>query len=180
MFFALWPDEGVRSALGRLSGELVEGGRPTRRDNLHMTLEFLGGIDRARIADASAAATRLSAPRFRLVLDGVGHWRRSRILWLAPTNPTPPLIALQAGLHAELAAAGLPLEDRPFRPHVTLARRAKPLAFRPVAPVTWDVRELVLAESMPGPDGVRYQVVERWPLGPDPLTGGGTQGAYMK
>ena len=180
MFFALWPDDGVRSAIRRLSGELVEGGRPTRPDNLHMTLEFLGNVDSAQIAGASAAAARVSASGFRFALDVAGHWRRSRILWLGLTEPAPLLFELQSSLHARLDAVGLRLENRPFRPHVTLARRAKHRPFQAVAPIVWDVREFVLVESLPGPEGVRYQVVERWALGAGPSTRGGTQGTCMK
>ena len=180
MFFALWPDDDVRSAIRQLSGELVESGRPISPNNLHMTLEFLGNVDPAQVAGASAAAARVSAAGFRLALDAVGHWRRSRILWLGPAEPAPLLLALQASLHARLDAAGLRLEDRPFRPHVTLARRAKARSLQAIIPIAWDVREFVLVESLPGPEGVRYQVVERWALGSGPSTGGGTQGAYMK
>jgi len=66
MFFALWPDDAVRAQLAHWSRELhaVCGGRPTRVENLHLTLAFLGGVEDARAAEVERAGERGRAPRY--------------------------------------------------------------------------------------------------------------------
>ena len=58
---------------------------------------------------------------------------------------------------------GFRAEERVYRPHVTLARRARPVAAE-VEPVRFPVRELALVESFPEARNVHYEVLERWPL----------------
>ena len=90
-------------------------------------------------------------------------WPESRILWFAPLTPPEPLGELEATLWDELDGRGFVAEERVYRPHVTLARRAKPVEIE-VAPVVWPVRELALVESFPDGRNVHYEVVQTWPL----------------
>ena len=62
-----------------------------------------------------------------------------------------------------LAERGIRREERTYRPHVTLARRARPVEAA-VAPVRWVVEDLALVESFPDGRNVHYEVLERWPL----------------
>lgn len=164
VFFALWPDDATRSAISRATREAVRasGGRPIAKDRLHLTVAFLGELTGAGL-DAARAVPPVSVGAFELTLDALGIWPESKILWLAPTNPPEALGDLEAQLWDGLMERGFHGEERIYRPHVTLARRARPVD-APVAPVGWPVRDLALIESFPDGRNVHYEVLQRWPL----------------
>lgn len=164
VFFALWPDAATRSALVRATRAVVQasGGRPIAKERMHLTVAFLGELTGAGLAAARAAAP-IEVGAFELVLDAVGVWPESKILWLAPQAPPDALETLEIELWARLAGQGFAAEDRVYRPHITLARRARAVEAE-VEPVSWPVRELCLVESFPDGRNVHYEVLERWPL----------------
>ena len=96
----------------------------SRRENLHLTLEFLGEVERA--APVITAMERVKAQKFSLRLTNSGRFRREGgdIFWLGVAR-SEPLMRLQAELHQSLRREGLRLEKRPYRPHLTLARRLR-------------------------------------------------------
>lgn len=166
VFFALWPDAEVRDALAALAcGVQAEcGGRATRADKIHLTLFFVGQVERSRLPGLQAAASTVRSVPFELVVDHLGYFRRARIAWAGATCP-PALATSVASLTGKLVAEGIAAEDRPFVPHITLAREAlrKPTNTL-IEPVIWRVRDFVLVESQRGFDGA-YQVLQRWSLG---------------
>lgn len=167
LFFALWPDAAARARLSAWAGiaHAAVGGRMTAAANLHVTLFFLGAVERARIAALEAAAETVAGPPFALTFDRVGYWRHNRIVWAGAQASPPALIALEASLRSALARAGWAGDDRPYQPHVTLVRNAvrRPAALT-LEPYTLAVREFVLVESEPDGGGVRYVVRRCWPL----------------
>ena len=76
--------------------------------------------------------------------------------------PTP-LTELERRLWDALEAKGFIREPRIYVPHLTLARRARPVEAE-VEPVEWQVGELALVESLPDGRNVHYEVLETWPL----------------
>ncbi len=142
------------------------GGRGVPVRNIHATLVFLGSVDEHCLRCARTAADRIRAGAFTLVFDRVGYWRKPRVVWSAPKSLPDDLISLQADLHQALASCGMQLEERPYRCHVTLRRKAghRPALLRHV-PVEWSVKEFCLMESKTLPGGPVYEVVGRWPLG---------------
>jgi 2'-5' RNA ligase len=164
VFFALWPDDAMRAAISRATREAVRlsGGRPIAKERLHLTVAFLGELTRAGL-EAARAVPPVRVGAFELELDAIGVWPESKILWLAPSRMPAALGRLEARLWDALAARGFEPEDRVYRPHVTLARRARPVDVR-VAPVPWVVADLALVESFPDGRSVHYEVLERWPL----------------
>ncbi len=168
VFFALWPPA---EAAARLHGAALTahkdcGGRVMRRENLHVTLAFLGNVSPARLAQAEAVADGIAAPAFDVGLDRLGWWKHNRILWAGSAAPPPALAQLADLLGAGLRTAGFALDERPFALHATLLRNARCAAPVPRLdpPVGWRAGEFVLAESVAGPDGSRYAVRRRWPL----------------
>ena len=164
LFFALWPDAPARAALADLAVALapLAGGRPVPAAKIHLTLAFLGEVPEARVADAMAIAVEASP--FRLELDEVGAFRGARVAWAGSSRPPPQLLEMQSRLAAALAWAGFALEERPFAPHVTLARGiAKPVPRTPVKPVAWTVESCALVRSEAGTG--RYSNVREWPIG---------------
>ncbi len=164
LFFALWPDEATRGAITRAARRPVRlcGGRPTAKRNLHITVAFLGMATEADLA-AAASVPPLGTGPFDLVLDRLGHFQASRVLWLAPSIVPPELATLERSLWAGLEALGFEREPRPYRPHLTLARRARAVEEQ-VEPVHWAAATLTLVESAPVPGGVHYEPLHEWPL----------------
>ena len=168
VFFALWPDDATRSAISRATRDAVRAsaGRPIAKDRFHLTVAFLGELSGAGLAVARAVPPIVvngAVGAFELTLDALGVWPESKILWLAPSDPPPALGELEAGLWDALIERGFRGEDRTYRPHITLARRSRPLDAA-VEPVRWSVSELALVESFPDGRNVHYEVLERWPL----------------
>ena len=126
------------AGLARQLSAAVEG-RFLPRSTYHLTLAFLGEVDEAqaaRAADALDAACANTAPVV-LASDGLGKFGRASdaTLWLGVV-PTRELDDLAERLHDELASRDIPFDAKPFKPHITLARRARipkaslpPLAF---------------------------------------------------
>lgn len=163
VFFALWPDDAVRQALSAaaLRAQAECGGRAIAAEKIHLTLFFVGDVERARIAELESYAGAVAATPFDLATDVLGYWRHNRIVW-AGAHATPvELGRLVTDLTSRLAAAGYRGEDRPYVPHVTLLRNARRAPREKSLPApAWHAREFVLAESAEG----RYDVVSRWPL----------------
>jgi RNA 2',3'-cyclic 3'-phosphodiesterase len=165
-FFAIWPDDAVRAALAsRLPELLADGVRPTHPSDFHLTLAFLGPLAPDVLGCAERAADRIHAAGFDLELDRVGHFARARVLWCAPASPPELLPALVSDLEARLSTCSIAADPRPYRPHITLARKvaAAPPVSEWSRPIRWSVRELVLAAGYGGP-GPRYRVRRRWAL----------------
>ncbi len=176
----------VRALRARPGGEGVRWVRP---ETLHVTLRFLGETPSAALgALVRLVAGQASAlPPFTLGLGGVRAFpspRRPRVVALH-VAPEAPVVALAAAVEAGAVAAGFSAEPRPFRAHVTLgridlrgrsdsraeqtrARAARGLSLDSLAsppPSPFEVREIVLLESRPGPDGSVYTPLERIALG---------------
>lgn len=98
-------------------------GNFTRRENLHLTLHFLGEISNEKVGALCRIMDELAAPAFTLSLCGVGFFARERgDIWWVGLEHSIPLLSLQAELGKRLSAAGFNVEQRPYRPHLTLAR----------------------------------------------------------
>lgn len=168
IFFALRPNAAVRSQLllwqRRLAPLLAEA-RAVSGNNLHLTLEFLGGLDAVQISSACQAADSVRAMSFRLELDHYAYLPRPRVAYAGLNNVPQAALDLHQQLHSALGRLGLPLEQRPWLPHVTLFRKAG--SFTPVAPpsaLCWEVEALSLMESCSTEQGVHYQALRHWSL----------------
>jgi 2'-5' RNA ligase len=122
------PDE-VRRRLGRLLPQPPDGVKPVRSEQIHLTLHFLGDVDEEAAAELAAALSEIRQPAFTIDLAGGGCFpspRRPTVLWVG-VNPSGPLQALYDAIAGVLDTCGLPVESRPFKPHVTLARVSRRL-----------------------------------------------------
>jgi len=168
LFFAFWPDDGTREALARACRKAIRGsgGRPVAEANLHVTVAFLGAVAGDRLPELSAVAAGLRAGPLEITFDRIDHWARPQVLVALCSEPSPAAAALAAALWAGLRPLGIPPDLRPYQPHVTLARKVRrPGRDLGMRPVPWPVRDLALVESVTDPDGARYAVLKRWPLG---------------
>ncbi|MGI8699462.1 MAG: RNA 2',3'-cyclic phosphodiesterase [Mycobacteriales bacterium] len=173
-------EEGVSSLRDRV-GDL----RWTPPDQRHLTLVFLGEVDERRYAELGPRLARAAGRAGELVLSlsGAGTFPRrsdrARVLWVGLTGDRPALARLAAAGSAAARRSGIPVGERRFSPHLTLAR-AKPSGGADVTgllPVlsayagpTWTATELELVRSYLGPS-VRHEIVDSWRLGgPLPAT----------
>ncbi|NEX21774.1 RNA 2',3'-cyclic phosphodiesterase [Thiorhodococcus mannitoliphagus] len=164
-FLALWPGPQTRDALVRETrGALPPAARAVHPADLHLTLVFLGELDAARLSCAEAVAAAVFAPPFQLEIDRIGQFARARVLWCGPSRTPEVLAALVRGLQSGLERCGIPFDRRPYRPHLTLARKVSNHEGHALSgTVAWSVRELVLAYGVPG-SKPRYRIHRRWPL----------------
>lgn len=164
LFLALWPGEKERLAMAELARK-VPGGRRVRTENLHLTLAFLGATTDQRLVCYEDALQGIQVPSMTLILDQLGYWRKSRILWLGASQTPAALEDLVAELSRRLATCDFRPETRPFSAHITLARKysGSVPGELPVEPLRWAVDQITLCESVISQEGVRYQVLRRWP-----------------
>jgi RNA 2',3'-cyclic 3'-phosphodiesterase len=164
IFFALWPDDAARDEIARASRRAVRlsGGRPTAKRNLHVTVAFLGMLD-AEGLERAAAVPPIDVGPIEIELDHVGHFEGSRVLWLGPRHVPPALVTLEQRLWDGLERAGFEREARIYRPHMTLARKARAV-HEEFPPLRWRVESLSLVESVPMHRNVHYEPLRNWPL----------------
>ena len=180
LFLALDLDDAQRAALAALRGEaptqIVRAGRWLPLANLHLTLRFLGDWPEQRLGELTASLTEARAVVAPLRLCGLGCFPKrgnARVLWVG--------VAAEAALgdcHAKvtqaLAGLGFSAPERPFTPHITLARFRPPLARAELAPWLAARREwegptalaarFTLYESKLGGGAPRYIPLARFPL----------------
>lgn len=130
LFIAIDLPEAVKDTLQRLRVSLA-GASWTRREALHLTLQFLGdGIPDARLDAIRAALHTVDAPAFSMALRGVGHFpggrKPVRVLWAGVDAP-PALAHLAGQVNRAMAGVGFQPDSRPFSPHITLARFRTPV-----------------------------------------------------
>ena len=167
LFLALWPAPDIQQALGKVALGLKPrcGGRAIPTGNIHLTLAFLGSVERDRLPAIKALAGSVDSGRFELILDRIHYWRHNRIVWAGVSRCPSGIVSLVEQLQARLSGKGFRFEQRPYVPHVTLlrdARRAPPE--EGTAPVAWPVAGFALMESVPGRRGSTYHALREWPL----------------
>jgi 2'-5' RNA ligase len=174
LFVAIRPPEQVRDLLIDAMDEGPEF-RWQDDDQLHLTLRFVGEVDRPLAEDLAAALGRIHTSRFSIRIKGVGHFeqRNSGALW-AGVEPKDALASLAAKIERICQEVGLEPERRAFHPHITIARwkgrrtrevaefleRRQGLISQPFA-----VDAFTLFESHLSRHGAHYEEKTGYPLG---------------
>ena len=176
LFVALRPPPAIRALLlDAMEG--LPGARWQDDEQLHVTLRFIGEVDRRQAEDIATALSRIAASAPTVRLDGAGTFdKRGRIdtLW-ARVVPAEPLAALHRKVDQALARAGVAPDPRRYLPHVTLARFSRTAgdpalidrwiaAHAALASPAFTMPHLTLFESILAHDGAHYEPVARWPL----------------
>ena len=182
IFIALDIPEEIRKRIGRYSQQvrpLAPDSRWSRPEALHITLKFVGSADSAKVAEMKQALGEISLPAFDLAFGGTGFFpgeKSPRVFWIG-VQSTDALPALAATIDAALEKIGIPRENKPWHPHLTVARAGAPgkagRAFQQLpgklpAEIpqfgTMTAREFFLYRSEPEPGGSKYTKLERFPL----------------
>lgn len=180
LFVAVELGEAIKRVLLVAQSELerfkpiLRGAKP---EQMHLTLKFLGEVAETRLPAIQAAldtAVSQVAP-FRIGTMHAGCFPprgRVRVVWVG-LDHDEGLLKCQAGVERELAKAGFPAEDRPFSPHLTVARVSEDssggklrqaVEALPVDAVEQCVSEVVLMQSRLGRDGAQHARIAGWPL----------------
>ncbi len=147
----------------------------SREENIHLTLKFLGEVQTSRLGDLSKAAAHSAADfsPFEVILEDTGVFPKHgapRVLWIGVKDESGKLVELQTRLEEECAGEGFAREERPFHPHLTIARLRNPHGARELAaahkemrfePTEVAVAELLVIRSEPSGAGSRYTVISR-------------------
>jgi len=130
-------------------------GNFSRIENLHLTLAFLGEIDSRQLHIIKGAMDSITMPEFEINIKGIGSFsnRKGKIVW-AGIEHSAKLYSLQKELALTLNNSGILLEDRPYKPHLTLGREVrfgevKPTDFSPFS-FTVSSIDLMLSEVASG------------------------------
>lgn len=168
LFFAAWPGRDLQEALGGIALDLQRecGGRAVPARNIHLTLVFLGDVERDRLGRFQDIAAAIPAPRaMELSVDRVGYWGHNRIVWAGVNDCPAALPELVSRLEQALLPEGIRPERRPYVPHVTLLRNAlRAPAVAGLAAIAWRIARFSLLESVPRERGRTYEVLQDWPL----------------
>ena len=181
-FFAVIPPRPVREALEAVRDPLKEVaplGRWVHPSLWHLTLKFLGEVEDDLVPAIGDLAGRLVAGHesFEMSFKDTGvfpHPERPKVLWIGLGDGVEPMIRLAADVDQGLDGLGFEPDNKPYQPHLTIARFREPhqsaTVVEHVGPTDeiarFEVEEVVLMESVLRPRGPDYSVIERLPLTP--------------
>lgn len=143
-------------------------------ENLHLTVRFVGTVDRAVVEAIADRLDGAAGPAIQLALGEAGTFKRSRlarVVWLGLKSGADDLSSLAVRVEAECRGAGLAPEARAFHPHLTLARaRSRDGARQPELPAIpklapWRADELILYWSHLKKNGAVHEPIRRIVLG---------------
>ncbi|MCB9454247.1 MAG: RNA 2',3'-cyclic phosphodiesterase, partial [Anaerolineaceae bacterium] len=127
LFVAIDLPDAVKDQLDGLCAG-VSGAKWVKREQMHLTLRFIGEVDAHQFKTIQSALGDIRCTPFEIALKGVGQFPpkgRPRVLWAGITAPRT-LQQLVGSVEAALRETGIPPEERPFSPHITLARLKTP------------------------------------------------------
>lgn len=146
-------------------------------ERLHLTVRFIGQVDQDRYrAIARAFEPRMTAGAFLLGIKGIGSFPPSgspRVLWAGVSEGLHALEAVEQEVARRLESTGIPAEERPYRPHLTLARVREAAGLKAAALLdavrdrelgAARVEAITLFESRLSPKGPTYVALQQTPL----------------
>lgn len=175
LFIAVDLPAEIKREIGALHPLALKSAKEVPLSQLHLTLRFIGDADPSAFDLIRSALRKVSSAPFSLRLRGIGVFpnaKRPRILW-SGFDPSPPLLALQSMVEETLTGAGLAREDRPFVPHLTLARfriadsaelGAYLQGHRDFQSTAWTVSAFHLYSSRLDPGGAIHKIEESYKL----------------
>jgi 2'-5' RNA ligase len=174
LFIAIELPYDIKKELAALRVD-IPGARWVPNDQIHLTLAFLGEVEETGIGRLTEELACIQPPEFQLRFNGTGCFhdrRRPRVLWLG-LEPEPRLEHLAARVRESVIACGVPQEERPFSPHITLARLKVPASREADAFLDQNkklrlpklrVREFILFQSRLTPQGSVHIPIRSFPL----------------
>lgn len=166
LFFALWPSVQVRASIVETAAPLLHGmgGRIISSKNFHITLHFIGSVTEATKDCLHKSAQSMVFKPFDICLDHFGFFSKAKIFWMAAHTMPAELDRLHSNLGAALVACDFHADPRPYSPHLSLLRKTRKTVIDYQAfSINWHVDQFVLLESISSAEGVKYEIVEKYP-----------------
>jgi len=169
LFFALWPTSSISTSIKSNTTRLKKTvkGKFVTPENWHITLAFLGNVDKRTKDCLINKAAQLQCAAFELEFENVMYFKKTHILSYGVHQKTDltKLNFLVDECKRVQHVCGLKSEGREFKPHITVARKVKELNDGLIIdPILWQANEFVLVRSELLEQGSVYNVLERWPL----------------
>ena len=173
VFFALQPPVELSTRLLATVGPLIAElqAPPVPATNLHATLSFVGAVAPERLEALRAAAASLRGETITLDFDAFEFWDKPRVVVAGASRESREAMALSRALHEAAVGAGFAPDEKPFRAHLTLARKIPPTVAKKFS---WPLKispgfvvrceKFVLMESRRAEQGSIYSVLDEWPL----------------
>jgi 2'-5' RNA ligase len=188
LFAAVEIPDALRERLATATADLLVDLRTARRvgaENLHVTVRFFGEVEESGVDAVGAAMQEAASAVVAVTAEARGFCafpsvHRPRILWAGLADPARAVLRLESEVTRRVGPLGIPNEDHPFTPHVTVARlrdergwsnrrkRAGALRLDDESPSfgALPIERLTLFQSELTPDGPRYTALARFPLQP--------------
>ncbi|AFI85596.1 RNA 2',3'-cyclic phosphodiesterase [Methylophaga nitratireducenticrescens] len=165
-FFALSPDTSSRMQIQHIMKRLPDDSalKLQTTANLHQTLLFLGQLEQQQINALLKQTESIHFPAINMQFDHLSYWEEPKIFCLTSRDPDTELYNLVSQLEYIASEAGINVEVKPYRPHITLARKASVPLDVPIAPVCFKAEQLVLMKSVSTEHGAQYQPMMQWPV----------------
>lgn len=173
LFVALTPPAAMADALLAIMGGIA-GARWQRRDQLHLTLDFMGDVAPGKMGDLADHLAAIRHPPITVACNGIGQFERSGAavaIW-AGAGPAAALTTLADQVRRAVRSAGVTSQAMPFIPHITIARLNR--ASGPIAPyllthagftsTAETIGSFGLFTSQLGPDGSCYDLARSFDL----------------
>lgn len=170
-FIAIELPQEVLQKLSTLSQELPPGVSKVKKENMHITLKFLGEVDEKKLPDVVSVLGKCVVPPFSVSLSGVGAFPKPyfpRVVWAGVHSEE--LARLAASIEESLDSLGFE-KEKAFSGHVTLARVKNPVELRQFFAAhaddlfgSFSVNEFVLKKSTLAPSGPVYETLKRFRL----------------
>jgi 2'-5' RNA ligase len=165
-FVGLWPDAPARDRLDALARDWHQrfpGARRMRRDNLHLTLAFIGELDAATAQRVATLISQNTWQRVAWTIDRIGVFDKARVLW-AGSGDDPHLASIASKVRSSLDELTVRYDRKPFVPHVTLLRNVPRAALGTAQvidpPIEWLAHRPVLLHSIHDESGTRYVALD--------------------
>lgn len=180
LFIAIDTPEQVRDNICELRRNLP-GVKWTVRDQLHITMRFIGDTDDPLFNQIKSSLSEIKLPSFGLELTSSGFFpneRRPSVFWLG-CSESLPLSNLKDYMNLALDSCGIPPESRKFHPHITVARLKMPSEkdchklsniYREMPSASFNVSEFILYSSLLKSDGAEHSKECVYPLQPAAFT----------
>lgn len=181
LFVAVYPPAEAVTDLEPVAGGLHSAkSRPMPPEQWHFTLAFIGPADKTLLPTIVGALTKAAdevehSPPIHLRVAGGGTFHRegrAHVLWAAVEGDTGPLTALAETVRTGLKTQGIASDERPLKPHLTLARPGDTVSADELAAdlatlnayrgPQWTVKDIALVESRGDGGTVKYEVLGRW------------------
>ncbi len=169
IFIGLEIPQDIKHSLLSLQTEMP-GFRWQTAEQMHLTLRFLGEVEKKYLPQLAQAMRKTLMPAFELSVHGSGCFNRNTkpiILW-AGIRPLEPVTTLYERLSEQLQAQGFDQEEKGFIPHITIARLKRSAnvesfihSHEEFSTGPFPISHISLFSSTAGPDGSQYLVLYR-------------------